>query len=353
MTEFLTQWHTAFFDPERIPFVIAALLLTVIAGMITGPLAGTGNANPLSWIVFDTIFGKLGGRLNKTRRPKADLIFRGFLFSAFALLIAVMLAKLSGIITTGSILGSATEVILLSFCFSAGAIWFALLRLYFAMEKEKQKGGKGAGVYEGAYFAIARSTRSNLSIADEYTITRTGMGFAARGFDKALVAPALWYLIAGIEGALIYCVLASLSWRFGKEGFSKGFGIAPLALEKLMGFVPSIISGILITLAGLFTPTAKLHKGLAAWMGYKSRSPYEQGGLPLSALAWSLNLSLGGHRQDITGSAIKAEWVGPEKASAQCDYKHLRRAIYINVIAHILFLAMLLGLYVWSGILSA
>ena len=34
------------------------------------------------------------------------------------------------------------------------------------------------------------------------------------------------------------------------------------------------------------------------------------------------------------------------------DHKHLRRAIYVNVIAHILFIGVLLGMYIWSGILT-
>lgn len=168
-----------------------------------------------------------------------------------------------------------------------------------------------------------------------------------------MVAPVLWFVIAGYMGACIYAALAALSWRFGKDGASKGFGATALALEKLMGFFPSILSGILITMAGLFTPTAKLHKGVMAWFGHKNRAAYEQGGFALSALAWSLNVSLGGPAKDLKGDGIKNAWVGPEGATAKNDYKHLRRAIYVNVIAHILFIATLLSLYVWSGILNA
>jgi adenosylcobinamide-phosphate synthase len=118
-----------------------------------------------------------------------------------------------------------------------------------------------------------------------------------------------------------------------------------------MGFIPSIYAALLLTLAVSFTPTAQLHKGIAAWLGHKNRSPYEQGGFPLSALAWSLNVSLGGASQDISGSAIKGEWVGPDGATAQVGHKHLRRGIYINVIAHILFIASLLGAYMWGAMI--
>lgn len=344
MIDFLQNWHSAFLDPERIPFVIAAILITAIIGMISGPLVGTGNANPFMWLVFDKAFGGVGERMNKTRRAKADLVFRGFLITALALLIAAALGKALDSGLNGVTYGGVGEAILLSCFVTSGAVWFALLRLYFAMEKDQ--------IGQGAYFAISRSTRTNLAASDDFTITRAGMNYAAKSFDKGLIAPALWYIIAGFQGVAIYSVVAVLSWHFGREGFSKGFGSVPLALEKLMGFVPAVLSALLITLAGLFTPTAKLHKGLAAWMGHKNRASYEQGGMPLSSLAWSLNVSLGGTRQDLDGTAIKSDWVGPEGATAQNDHKHLRRAIYINVFAHILFIAVLLGMYLWAGLLG-
>ena len=84
---------------------------------------------------------------------------------------------------------------------TSGTVWFVLLRLYFTMKEKK--------ISEGAYYAIARSTRTDLSTNDEYSITRTGMAYAARSFDKGLVAPVVWYIIAGIPGAYIYTALAA------------------------------------------------------------------------------------------------------------------------------------------------
>lgn len=348
MNEFITQWHSLFFDADRIPYAVAAILVTIVIGMITGPFIGTGNANPFSWITIDRVFGWLGDRLNKTHRPRADLLFRGFLLTIIVTAIAFGAGRFwDGFIATAEY-QSIIEVLTLSLFISSGTIWFALLRLYFVME---QKDG-GLKENRGAYFAISKSTRSNLSIADDFAITRTAMNFAAKSFDKTLVAPILWYLIAGLPALCIYTALSALSWRFGKQGLSKGFGETANALEKLMGFVPDIISGILIILAGLFTPTAKLHKGILAFFGHKDRAGYEQGGAPLSAMAWSLSVSLGGPVQNIDGSAIKAPWVGPEGATAKNDHKHLRRAIYVHVLATILFIVLLLSLYMWSGVLA-
>ncbi|MFK7839127.1 MAG: cobalamin biosynthesis protein [Bdellovibrionales bacterium] len=342
MIEFLSQWHASFFDPDRIPTIIFAVLLCVVVGMITGPM--TGNANAFLWQFLDRFVGRLGDKMDKASRPKGDLIFRGFILTTIVILFLGAMGKGFEAIAIDKPFHGVTEVILLSFAFSAGTVWFALLKLYFAMDQDK--------VVKGAFLSIARSTRTDLKASDAFGITRMGMNFAARSFDKNLVAPAIWYLIAGFVGVCLYAGLAALSWRFGKEGATKGFGSTALALEKLLGFFPSILSGILLTLASLFTPTAKLHKGLMAWFGHKNRASYEQGGFALSAMAWGLNVSLGGPAKDLNGDAIKNTWVGPQGATAKNDHTHLRRAIWINVIAHLLFIVTMLSLYTWSGILQ-
>lgn len=342
MAEILQQWHESFFDPERIPYAIAAILLTIIIGMVTGPLGG--NAYPFIWQIYDKAFGRFGDKLDKSQRPKADLLFRGFLITMFALFIGFLAGKAMEALTAIPKFGTYYEIICLSLLITSGTIWFSLLKLYFAMEKHD--------VGQGAYYNIARSARTNLTTTDEFGITRTAINFSAFALDKGLVAPILWFVIAGFPGAMVYSGISALAWRFGKQGHSKGFGNTALALEKLLGVIPSILTGVIITCASLFTPTAKLHKGIASWVGHKSRASYEQGGFPLSALAWCLNVSLGGPSQDLNGYAIKSGWVGPEKATAKNDHKHLRRAIYINVLAHILFIGVLLGMYLWAGILS-
>ena len=341
MENLLIQWHAQLMDVDRIPVILMAILVSSIIGMITGPLLG--NANPFIWNVFDVLFGKLGERMDRSNRAKADLIFRGFLVSSFVIVIAALVGKSFAEFVAVEPVYGVTQVILLSLLLTAGSVWFALLKLYFAMEKNK--------VGEGAYYAIARTARINLAAGDDFGVTRAAMSLSARSFDKGMVAPALWFLIGGFPAACIYSALAMTSWRFGKNGLGAGFATVPLALERLVGVIPSLFSAVFITLASTFTPTAKLHKGLASWMGHKNRAPYEQGGAPLSALAWALNVSLGGAVQDLSGSALKGEWVGPESATAQLEHSHLRRAIYINVIAHILFIASLLGAYMWGGIL--
>ncbi len=339
MQDFFQDIHSQLFDPERIPVAMAAWLLAGIIGMITGPMHG--NANPFVWVVYDKTFGKIGGRLDNKDRQMSDLFFRGFILTMMGAVVAYGIGVFAQNLVLEKPFHGATEIVLLAMTLTGGTVWFALLKLYFAMKEKK--------VGKGAYYALAHSMRTDLSGSDDFGITRAGMSLAARSFDKGLVAPVLWYLLAGLPGAFIYAGLAVFAWRFGKDGFTKGFGKTALALEKLMGYVPNLVSGMIMALAGLFTPTGGMTRALIGQMFGRDKAKYEEGGLPVTAMAYSLNVSLGGASTDLDGSAIKREWTGPKNATAQLSEGHLRRAIYISLMAHLLFMVSLVGSLLWAG----
>ena len=116
-----------------------------------------------------------------------------------------------------------------------------------------------------------------------------------------------------------------------------------------MGFAPHILSGALMALAGLFTPTGGMMRAFTGLLKSKGRAAYVEGGLPLTAMAHSLNISLGGPVHDLDGSALKRAWIGPEGATAQLDAGHLRRALYICLMAYLLLIASLCGAMIWAG----
>ena len=191
MPDFIQQLHAYIFEPERLLIAIAALIIVTLGGMMRGAL--DGNANPFFWHIIDLFFGKLGDKMNKKDRPKGDLIFRGFILSVFIMglvfFIGKFLASLGAYYSTWSLI----EIVSLSMILTAGAVFAASGRLYRALNEKK--------VTQGAYYTIARSSRTDLSKNDDFTITRVGAGFALRSFDKGVVAPIIWYLIAGLPAA--------------------------------------------------------------------------------------------------------------------------------------------------------
>jgi len=328
MNDLVLQFQALLFTPDRILNAIAALLIVSIVGMIRGSMGG--SANPIMWRLIDIGFGALGDKMNKAGRPKGDLIFRGFIIMSIVIVFAFVIAKVLIVMSLEYSTWSLVQILSLCVALSSGAVFAAIGQLYKALNKKK--------VTKGAYYKIARSTRTDLSKNDDYTITRVGMGYVLRSFDKSVVAPILWYLIFGLVGAYLYAALAALSWRFGKDGHSSGFGQAILSIEKLMGYVPNIISGILISFAALITPTAGMTRAFLGLARPKGQATYEEGGLPLTAAAFALNISLGGPTVDLGGGKIPRNWVGPEGATARLESAHLHRVSYISFIAHLLWL---------------
>ncbi len=334
----LQDFQANIMTPDRILIAIAALILVTIIGMVRGPLGG--HATPFYWHLVDIAFGRFGARMDKSGRLKGDLIFRGFLLTALVLGLSYMFGRLLSMLGFYYPIWSVVEIVSLSLVLTSGAVFAGVGRLYRALNDKK--------VTQGAYYTIARSTRTDLSNSDDYTITRLGMGLTLKMFDKGVVAPIFWYLISGLVGVYLYAALAALAWRFNREGHGSGFGAAAAELEKLMGFIPNLLSGVLVALAGLLTPTAGMTRSFLGLMTTKGAASYGEGGLPLTAAAYALKVSLGGPTTDLEGRKVARGWVGPSGATAQLNAKHLHRAVYITFMAHLLFLAALLGALLFS-----
>ncbi|NQZ14497.1 MAG: cobalamin biosynthesis protein [Alphaproteobacteria bacterium] len=301
--------HSQIFDPDRLPIAIAAVLIILFVGMFRAPFGG--NTAPIFWHLIDKLFGNLGDRMDKKDRLKGDLIFRGLLLTLMVTSMGFLFGRFFDTAVPTLPYSDVYEVFVLCLCMASGTSVFALARLYKALNNKN--------VDEDAYYRIARSTRTNLSKSDDYTITRVGMGMLARNFDKGVVSPVLWYLIFGLSGAFLYTGLAGLAWRFGKDGKSSGFGQSALGLERLLGAIPNFMAGLFMAFAATFTPTASTSRAVKGWLASKGRAKYEEGGGPLTSGAWALNASLGGPTQDVNGDSIQRGWVGPERASAQLD----------------------------------
>lgn len=340
LTALYQELHSQIFNPDRLPVAVCALLVVSMGGALIGPFGG--NANPLFWRAIDILFGPLGSKLDKTERKAGDLATRGLVVTIMALMLGYMVGQFFTSLSRHYPNFLIVDIVALSIIMSAGAGWYALVRLYKAMNSKN--------LIKGAFYALATTTRTNLTTSDEFTITRVGIGMGARMLDKAVVGPIIWYLIAGLPAAYLYATLAALSWRFGKEGFTKGFGAPFLALERLLGFVPNVFSGFLIGMGGLLTPTAGMTRSIISLFPAKrGHAKYEEGGAPVTAMAYALAVSLGGATQDQDGSAIQRGWAGPDGATARLEAKHLFRGLYILVMAHMLFLAGLLASIVLHG----
>ena len=339
MLDLLENIHSHIFAPERLPPAIFAILLVVFLGLITGP--ALNFAAPLLWKLYDILFGRIGTKLDRRDRPAGDILFRGLVICVCALVLALLLVMGLGLAGLRVADGQGIEILALSLCLSAGSGWIALARLYRALVTLE--------VPKGAFLTLARSTRYNLVGMDEAGLSRAALKHVVMLFDKALVAPVFWYVLLGLPGAYIYTVLAALAWRFGHGEGDSGIGRAAQELEKLLGFVPGALAASFLALAALLTPTASFLQALKGLHFGGGLAPYFSGGQPLSVTAFALGIALGGAVTDLDGRKHNHPWTGGTHATAQIGPDQIRRALFLIVAAHLLFLAFLIGGIVIAG----
>ncbi|GAA3860555.1 adenosylcobinamide-phosphate synthase CbiB [Celeribacter arenosi] len=125
---------------------------------------------------------------------------------------------------------------------------------------------------------------------DEAAVSRAAIESAAENFSDGVIAPAFWFLIAGLPGIVIYKMINTADSMIGyRTERHRDFGWAAARLDDLLNLIPARLTAALIAVSyGIVDFTrvradARLH-----------RSP--NAGWPEAALSRVLGLALAGPR---------------------------------------------------------
>ena len=177
--------------------------------------------------------------------------------------------------------------------------------------------------HEGARKAVAKIVGRDTRHMDEASIARAAIESAAENFSDGVVAPAFWYLLLGLPGAVAYKAVNTADSMIGyKNGKYRRFGWAAARLDDLLNWIPARLSAILILLAHgklralpMVRRDARLH-----------RSP--NAGWPEAAKAIVLGVSLAGPRS-YEGEMRDFPFVHPEgKAPARAAIRAAVAALW-------------------------
>ncbi len=328
-----------FIAPERFINAAFALLMALIIGFITGPRLN--SAVPFFWRLINVSFGQLADRLDNINRKAPDLLFRSFIISLLMILfvgaLGIWLEEITPILPQSRLI----EIIVISLCISTGAVIHHGMRLYQVIH--------GAKMSNGTFLCLANTSRIDLSTRDDFTLTRTGAEVFVRLYDKACVAPLIWYVLGGLPLLFIYAALAALSWKNGYDGTYNNVGKMALMLEKLMGFVPNIFAASLLAMTTLIVPYSKPFSGLKS-LSTSSKYDYDHGGAPLHTISETLDMTLGGDVSHLNGRKMSRGWSGSKGATAMLKPEHLKRVLYMVFIAQLYMLVALFGGSMWAEI---
>ena len=139
--------------------------------------------------------------------------------------------------------------------------------------------------------AVTMIVGRDTSALDESGVARAAIESAAENFSDGVVAPAFWFLVAGLPGILIYKLVNTADSMIGyRTPRHEAFGWAAARLDDVLNYIPARLTAGLIALAfwsaravDVTLQDARLH-----------RSP--NAGWPEAAMAGVLDVALSGPR---------------------------------------------------------
>lgn len=299
---------------ERALYAILALLLAALFDLVLS-FRSFNTAVPLIYKLSDMALSPILIRLDKTKRGKLSLIFRGFFIQLFYSAIILVLG--------GVFIGFTHElgvVLILSLTMSPLSATFMALRFYKSLKVNDTP--------KGELFSLSQTAKINLNVTDRHGQVRELLNWLASSFGKHLIVPIVLYIILGIQGALIYASISVIVWLRGKYGNSKGFAKPSIILLSIISTIPEYMAAVIVSFASYLTP--KTHKTESIKALFKNNMTSAEGGVLIYAYAHTLGVTLGGAAQHISGGAIHRQWVGDAGATAKINPVILKKAIYLS-----------------------
>lgn len=199
--------------------------------------------------------------------------------------------------------------------------------------------GLAQGLSQGRQ-EVAKIVGRTTDQMQEGDVARGAIESAAENFSDGVIAPALWYLVFGLPGILMYKTINTADSMIGyKTEKHSDFGYAAAKLDDILNWVPARITSVLICLTSnprssfdVVLEDAPLH-----------RSP--NAGWPEAAMAAVLGIALAGPRT-YNGQKVDYPFVNVS-ARHHLSLDDIRRAVStLNIVwagfAAVLFLGVII-----------
>ncbi|HEX2654661.1 MAG TPA: adenosylcobinamide-phosphate synthase CbiB, partial [Xanthobacteraceae bacterium] len=163
---------------------------------------------------------------------------------------------------------------------------------------------------------------------DEAGVARASIESLAENFSDGVVAPALWFAIAGLPGIAVYKAVNTADSMIGhRTPRHQAFGWAAARLDDLVNLPASRLSGVLITIAALLTRKANARAAWTAMTRDASQHRSPNAGYPEAAMAGALDLALAGPRL-YGGVRVEDAFMGHGRRNANAADIHAALKLY-------------------------
>ena len=140
-------------------------------------------------------------------------------------------------------------------------------------------------------YLVSRDTE-NLSPSE---INKAAVETYAENLSDGVIAPLFWLLLLGLSGAFVYKAVNTLDSMVGyRTPRYEKFGKASAHLDDLLNYIPARITALLIILLSPKLYRSSTSYPLSTLLRQASRHDSPNAGYPITAMAWALDIRLGG-----------------------------------------------------------
>lgn len=164
---------------------------------------------------------------------------------------------------------------------------------------------------DGARKAVAMIVGRDPAALDEAGVCRAAIESTAENFSDGVVAPAFWYLVAGLPGILAYKMINTADSMIGhRTERHEAFGRAAARLDDFANLIPARLSALLLALAAPLVGGTIATAAHTAWRdAHLHKSP--NAGWQEAAAAGALGLALAGPRT-YAGATVDDPWLNAD-----------------------------------------
>ncbi|MGC6510875.1 MAG: adenosylcobinamide-phosphate synthase CbiB [Myxococcota bacterium] len=214
------------------------------------------------------------------------------------------------------------------------AIW--LMTSSFALRGLVEAGENVATALERKDIEFARSKLGWLCSRDPKKLDENGISAAAtesvaENSSDSLIAPLMWYAVAGVPGALAYRCINTLDAMIGYRDRYEWLGKSSARLDDLVNIVPARLSAVLLLVVSLVTPKTSIKRGVQILFRDRNLTSSPNAGWPMSCIAGLVGAEL-----------FKPNHYSLGKGLSPCTASHLRIGCALADRAMLLFACILI-----------
>ncbi|WP_298839789.1 adenosylcobinamide-phosphate synthase CbiB [uncultured Roseobacter sp.] len=248
----------------------AALVFALLLDALFGEPESVWQHIPHPAVLMGRLVGLLDRRLNADRSEKA--------MGVLAATVLITVGAVTG--TLLSLAGPVAEIIV-------AAVLLAQRSLVDHVSAVSS--GLGRSLAEGRH-AVSMIVSRDTAGMDDTAVARSAIESAAENLSDGVIAPAFWFLIAGLPGLIIYKLVNTADSMIGyRTPRYAEFGWASARLDDLLNLVPARLTAWLIALCAGVTDLRGVRADAAL-----HRSP--NAGWPEAAMSRALGVALSGPR---------------------------------------------------------